>query len=312
MRFGWKLLLWLNLASLAFPATQPDRAIVTLYDAFGKEAPGAEQGWGYSVLLRFQGKTILFDSGGDADRFARNIKALGVDLKGVDFAVLSHSHGDHGAGFDYVLKVNPTLKLYVPNDRLFGGGAGLPFPKVPLEVVNALPPEQRYFHGVDRTTTGTWGSRYWKARTEIISANKEIAPGLFLLATTSPLMGDFSRPRPEDQPALNGLPELSLALVTSKGTVLVTGCSHSGIESIVRQTRQTLPGEIQLVTGGFHLLPNTSEEIQRIAHRMKDDLAVRRVAPAHCSGMLAFHIFHEVYGTDYIPAGLGSQISFEP
>jgi 7,8-dihydropterin-6-yl-methyl-4-(beta-D-ribofuranosyl)aminobenzene 5'-phosphate synthase len=257
MRPGWKLLLCLSLATMAFSATQPPDAIVTLYDAFGKEPPGTEFGWGYSVLIRFQGKTILFDSGSDADRFARNTKALRVDLKHIDFAILSHSHGDHTAVFDYVLKSNPSLKLYVPNDRLFGGGVGLPFPKLPQEIMNALPPEQRYFHGEERTTTGQWGSRYWKARTEIVSTNKQIAPGMFLITTTSPLMGNFSRAGTEDQPALDGIPELSLVLETSKGIVLVSGCSHAGIESIVRKARQAVPKEIELVTGGFHLLPNT-------------------------------------------------------
>ncbi len=312
MRLGQKLLLYLSLATMAFSANRPSDAIVTLYDAFGKEPPGAEFGWGYSVLIRFQGKTILFDSGSDADRFARNTKALGIDLKHIDFAILSHSHGDHGAGFDYVFKINPSLKLYVPDDRLFGGGVGLPVPKLPQEIINALPPEQRYFHGEERTTTGQWGSRYWKARTEIVSANKQIAPGMFLITTTSPLMGNFSRARTQDQPALDGIPELSLILETSKGIVLVSGCSHAGIEAIVRKAHQAVPKEIDLVTGGFHLLPNTSAEIQQIAHRMKDELGVRRVAPAHCTGMLAFHIFRQMYGSDYIQAGLGSQISIEP
>src|SRR5260370_41187235 len=110
------------------PATQRDGIIVNLYDAFGKAPKGAELAWGYSALVRFHGKTILFDSGGDADRFARNTKALGVDLKTVDYAVLSHSHGDHASGFDYALKVNSTLKIYMPDDSWLRGGPGLPLP----------------------------------------------------------------------------------------------------------------------------------------------------------------------------------------
>jgi 7,8-dihydropterin-6-yl-methyl-4-(beta-D-ribofuranosyl)aminobenzene 5'-phosphate synthase len=109
---------------------------------------------------------------------------------------------------------------------------------------------------------------------------------------------------------LSGIPELSLALVTSNGVVLVTGCSHSGIETIVQKTRQTAGRDIQLVIGGFHLLPYNAAEIRQLAVRLKEELGVRRAAPAHCTGMLAFHIFREVFGTDYVAAGLGSEVRF--
>src|ERR1700694_757005 len=116
--------------------------ILGLYDAFGKPTPGAAPGGGYSALIRLGSKTILFDAGGDADRFARNAKALGADLKSVDFAVLSHRHGTHAPGFDHVLRVNPSLKLYIPDDPMLGGGTGLRLPVVPRDIVEALPLEQ--------------------------------------------------------------------------------------------------------------------------------------------------------------------------
>jgi 7,8-dihydropterin-6-yl-methyl-4-(beta-D-ribofuranosyl)aminobenzene 5'-phosphate synthase len=310
MRFVSMCCVCLVFVQLLAAASNPSGVILNLYDAFGKETPGTELGWGYSVLIRFQGKTILFDSGGDAGKFAKNTKALGVDLKQVDFAVLSHSHGDHGSGFDYAFKVNPALKLYVPEDSMFGAGQGLRLPVVPREIVDALPPEQRYFRGEERTASGPWGSRYWKARTEAVGANREIAPGVFLIATRSPLMGNFSRAHAGDPPVLTQLPELSLALVTSQGIVLVTGCSHSGIEAILRQAKGALAKDIQLVIGGFHLLPYTAAEIQQLARTMKEDLGVHRVAPAHCTGMLGFHIFREVYGKDFVAAGLASEVTF--
>src|SRR5262249_38290481 len=159
--------------------------------------------------------------------------------------------------------------------------------------------EERYYRGEPRTASGPWGSRFWHSRTEPVGANKQLESNIYLITTTSPLLGDFNRARTTDEPRLSGLPELSLALVTSQGVVLVTGCSHSRVEEIVRKTKQTLGKDIQLVVGGFHLLPNTEAEIRQLARTMKDELGVRRVAPAHCTGMLAFQIFREVYGKDY-------------
>jgi 7,8-dihydropterin-6-yl-methyl-4-(beta-D-ribofuranosyl)aminobenzene 5'-phosphate synthase len=36
---------------------------------------------------------------------------------------------------------------------------------------------------------------------------------------------------------------------------------------------------------------------------------VHRVAPAHCTGNLAFKIFREVFGADYAYAGLESEVT---
>jgi 7,8-dihydropterin-6-yl-methyl-4-(beta-D-ribofuranosyl)aminobenzene 5'-phosphate synthase len=36
----------------------------------------------------------LFDTGGDTDDFAYNVKTLGIDLTRLDFVVLTHRHGD--------------------------------------------------------------------------------------------------------------------------------------------------------------------------------------------------------------------------
>jgi 7,8-dihydropterin-6-yl-methyl-4-(beta-D-ribofuranosyl)aminobenzene 5'-phosphate synthase len=306
------LVLCIGLTGTLYPADEPDGSITNLYDAFGKSIPGTKFDWGYSALIRFQGKTILFDAGANADQFAANVQALGVDLRKVDFAVLSHRHGDHASGFDHAFRANPSLRLYAPDDLMLGGGPGLPLPPVAPGIVNALPDELKYFPGMDKTNSGTWGSRFWRSQVEWVKESKEISPGVFVIATTSPLMGDFSRVHPGDAPALRGFPELSLALVTSRGIVVVTGCSHSGVAAIARKSKETTAKEIELVVGGFHLLPESEAEIVMLARTMKDEIGVRRVAPAHCTGMMGFKVFRDVYGKDFVPAGLGTQVRYVP
>ena len=73
-------------------------SILNLYDAFGYQKHGTILDWGFSALVRYNGKTILFDTGNNADHFEHNVKALGVDLNQVDIAVLSHRHVDHISG----------------------------------------------------------------------------------------------------------------------------------------------------------------------------------------------------------------------
>jgi 7,8-dihydropterin-6-yl-methyl-4-(beta-D-ribofuranosyl)aminobenzene 5'-phosphate synthase len=93
-------------------APHPNR-ITILYDAFGKPS-ALKKDWGYSALIEYGGKKILFDTGNDAESFQHNVATLGVNLKDLDFVVLSHRHGDHTSGLSYVLSVNPNVTIYAP------------------------------------------------------------------------------------------------------------------------------------------------------------------------------------------------------
>lgn len=80
-------------------AQQPK--ITVLYDAFGR-VPKLRKDLGYSALVEVAGKRILFDTGDNPDILEANAKALGVDLSRLDFVVISHRHGDHMGGMEYI------------------------------------------------------------------------------------------------------------------------------------------------------------------------------------------------------------------
>ena len=69
------------------PSVASKIKIRNLYDAFGKENNQSKFDFGFSALIEFNGKTILFDSGTDAEIFKNNVNALGIDLKKVDIAI---------------------------------------------------------------------------------------------------------------------------------------------------------------------------------------------------------------------------------
>src|SRR5947208_17071893 len=85
--------------------------ITVRYDAFGKTST-MKKDWGFSAYIEYGGKRILFDTGNDADIFAHNVAAKGVDLTKLDSAVISHRHGDHTSGLNHLLRVNPAVKIY--------------------------------------------------------------------------------------------------------------------------------------------------------------------------------------------------------
>jgi 7,8-dihydropterin-6-yl-methyl-4-(beta-D-ribofuranosyl)aminobenzene 5'-phosphate synthase len=248
--------------------------ILNLYDAFGPDVPGTVQDFGFSALIRYRGKLILFDSGTNAEILKKNTDALGVDLRDIDFAIASHSHFDHISGFDYVLARNPDLKIYFPPDPFWG--SPLPFDATGRDAAAAesLPKEQRYFKGGKTKFTLRSSGRFWKANVEFVNDHIEIAPGISLVITRSPFLGYFSRyphvgiaemEKDDSKTKILKLPELSLCLSTDAGEVVVVGCSHSLVHVITKTAKEHLKRPVAMVMGGFHLLPYDDKEIRGIA-----------------------------------------------
>ena len=85
----------------------PAGRITILNDSFGKPS-SLRQDWGFAALIEFGALRVLFDTGNNARVFAHNVDALGIDLRELDFAVISHRHGDHTSGLNHLLQVHPT------------------------------------------------------------------------------------------------------------------------------------------------------------------------------------------------------------
>jgi len=102
--------------------------------------------------------------------------------------------------------------------------------------------------------------------------------------------------------------EQALIVRTQRGLIVLTGCAHPGIVRTVEEVRSLHPENILLVMGGFHLEWATAGKVERIIAAFKEH-GVRCVAPTHCSGERARHLFQQQYGQGYIEAGVGKTIS---
>lgn len=263
--------------------------ITILYDAFGKD-PSIVKDWGFSALVEVAGKRILFDTGNNPAVFQANAKAKGVDFSTLDFVVQSHRHADHLAGLAEVLKAKPDLKVYGPREGF--GVYGSSLPSSFYRKNDQLPPEQRYYDGKPPETL-KFGTAWPGAHIEFIDKTTEIAPGIWLIALVS------------DQPGTLELKELSLAVDTPEGIVLVVGCSHPGIEKIVEAASAINP-KIHYVVGGFHLVNAKDEDIVRVAASLRDTWKVQNVAPGHCTGEATFAGLLTAFNDRYVYAGAGT------
>jgi 7,8-dihydropterin-6-yl-methyl-4-(beta-D-ribofuranosyl)aminobenzene 5'-phosphate synthase len=266
--------------------------ITVLYDAFGK-ASTMQNDWGYAAFVEYGEKRILFDTGNNPDIFAQNAKAKGVDLTKLDFVVMSHRHGDHMGGLTYLLKVNPTVKIYAPKEGFGVYGADLPGSFYRKDA--SLPQEQRYYNGTPPEVM-RFGSAWPGANFQLVDKNIEIAPDIHLIALVS------------DKPGTLELRELSLVINTSEGLVIVVGCSHPGIDKIVESAAAINP-RIHFIAGGFHLVVAPDPDIERTVTALHDRFRVEYVAPGHCTGEPAFTALKKAFGDHYIYSGLGTTLT---
>jgi 7,8-dihydropterin-6-yl-methyl-4-(beta-D-ribofuranosyl)aminobenzene 5'-phosphate synthase len=104
------------------------------------------------------------------------------------------------------------------------------------------------------------------------------------------------------------LKELSLAVNTPDGVVLLVGCAHPGIEKIVEAAALINP-KIQLIMGGFHLVVAPDDVIAKAVAALKDTFKVENVAPGHCTGEPTFAALKQAFGDRYVYAGVGTTLS---
>ncbi|MDH2350687.1 MBL fold metallo-hydrolase [Bradyrhizobium sp. SSUT18] len=272
-------------------ATEAKDQITILYDAFGTN-DAMTKDWGFSALVEIAGKRILFDTGNDPEIFAANVKAKGVDLSDLDFVVLSHRHSDHMAGLSYLLSINPTVKIYAPKEGFGVYGSSLPSGFYRKD--EGLPPEMRYYAGKPPAVM-KFGTAWAHANFELIDQTTEIVPGITLISLIS------------DTPGTRELKELSLAVNTADGVVLLVGCSHPGIERIVEAATGINP-RIHLIAGGFHLVVAPDKAIAKVVTALKDRFKVDSIAPGHCTGEPTFAALKKAFGDNYLYAGLGTSI----
>ncbi len=272
-------------------ALQAKDRVTILYDAFS-DSKEIGKDWGFSALVEHDGKRILFDTGNNAATFEHNVKAIGVDLSKLDFVVISHRHTDHTTGLKYLLSVNPNVLVYAPMESfgIFGGAV----PPALIKPVTALPDRMRYYDGKypDKIPTGyPWSSGNFV----LVDKLTEISPGIFIVFTISKTPGTLE------------LRELSLVLRGPDGLSVIVGCSHPGIEEILRAASAIDP-HVHFLCGGLHLVSTPETEIDRLVDNLKNKWKIEKVAPGHCTGEPAFLRLQKAFGDNYLYAGAGTRL----
>ncbi len=98
-----------------------------------------------------------------------------------------------------------------------------------------------------------------------------------------------------------GLWEIALVIKINNNLLVFAGCSHPGIDNIVRKAVSDLGGEPYLVIGGFH--SPSREALDYLIRNVK-----WKISPIHCSGSGAVEYVEEKAPEKLLIGGSGREI----
>ncbi len=260
---------------------------------------------GLSIYIEFEDKRILLDAG-QSGSFIDNAYRMGVDLKGLDFCVLSHGHYDHSGGFDRFLSSYQYTKIYAMrevNNNYYSASGG-----------------EIHYIGLSKEMYNNHKDRF-----VLLDAYNKLCDNVYILPHSTQDLNKIGE-RCKLYKACGGeyIPddfshELSLIFDTPKGLVIFNSCSHGGIKNIFSEISDRFGNKrIYAFVGGLHMKGSknnteiciySDEEIAEICNYLLEK-NISKLYTCHCTGNVAYekikHILKDK--VEYISTGANIDI----
>jgi 7,8-dihydropterin-6-yl-methyl-4-(beta-D-ribofuranosyl)aminobenzene 5'-phosphate synthase len=264
----------------------------TLIDRYFYAEPGV------SYFIEEEDKRILFDVG-YSNVFIKNAQKMNINLLDIDFLVLSHGHLDHTWGLD------PLIRLYTEAiieeiDH-----------KKPTLIAHPLTLLTKRLNGLEEI--GSTISEEKLSKHFQIGLSKEpvwLTERLVFLGEIE-RKNDFEAKKPIGKVVKDDLEEDDylmddsvLVHKSSRGLVIITGCSHAGICNIVEYAKEICEDDrVVDIVGGFHLLAPPEEQLQGTLEYMKA-LQPTEVHACHCTDLNSKIALSKVVNLKEVGVGL--------
>ena len=254
--------------------------ITVLSDNIGCGALCGE--WGLSFHIEFNGKRYLLDTGG-SDLFLANAGKIGIDISGIDCAILSHAHYDHSLGMEAFFRANSKADFFVSPNAGENCYAGLGFLSkyigLPKGVLSAYKERIRMPSGIAEIDKDVYVVPHSTDGLSKIGRRSH----LYVRRGWRYLPDDFTH-------------EQSLVFRAEDGLVIFNSCSHSGADVVMKEVAAAFPGEsVKAYLGGLHLFRMNGSEVREIATKIRN-AGIGRVITGHCTGDKAFAVLKSCLG----------------
>lgn len=111
--FAGGMLSFLFLPHRVMAEASPKTGVVSF--VYGNRQPvvqGLKRAWGFSALIQYDDKTILFNTAGQEKILKNNFEVLGISPRSLDAVVISHHHWEMINGLGFIMEENPEIPVY--------------------------------------------------------------------------------------------------------------------------------------------------------------------------------------------------------
>lgn len=251
---------------------------------------------GLSFFIEDGKNRILFDTG-YSDIFLRNAGKMDIDIKTVNYVVLSHGHIDHTLGLSHLIDANGGAKKEIT--LLAHPAAFYRKEDHQVQIGMIVSPDvlKRCFNVVE-SKTPVWLSERMVFLGEIERVQK--------FENTHPIGTAFDHGTKTD----DYLPDDSaLVYQANDGLVIMTGCSHAGICNIIDYAIKVC-GDSRIVDiiGGFHLL-NPEKKLLEETTQYIQKVKPLQIHPCHCTDLMSKIALSRV--ANLSETGVGLELQYE-
>lgn len=265
---------------------------MTVMDNLAGEQKAMKAEHGLSFYVETEEVRILFDFGAGGHALD-NARKLGIRLDQIDFAVGSHGHYDHAAGYRDFAEAGLTCPLVTGNgffrEKYAQNGLKATYLGVGFDCdfLNS--------HGIEHTVCHDLlplGRKCWVLGGIQRTHTFETIPERFVIRDKTGWCQDHF----ED--------EICLVLEDKGRLTVIVGCSHPGILNILDTVRKRFTQPIAAVVGGTHLVEADRRRIEQTTRAMKE-MGIGLLGFNHCSGELLRQVMAEKpeLNTVYLGAG---------
>ncbi len=253
---------------------------------------------GLSFYVETAHHKLLADLGPSADTL-ENAKRLGIDLSAVDTVILSHGHYDHSGGIIPFSRINTGAAIYMQSLATGEYYAD--------DGENAEGERFRYI-GIDKAIASLPGIKMITGDHVI---DEEIE--LFTIRKRThelPFTNKRLLIKTQDGFVRDDFAHEHFLVVSDEGKkVLISGCAHNGILSIMDAYREKYGSVPDAVISGFHLMKKTDyreDQLIEIKEIAKELTAYpTKFFTCHCTGVPAYEVMKEIMGDslEYVHSG---------
>lgn len=271
--------------------------ITTLIENSVKEKSLLHSEHGLSFYIQADDINIIFDTG-QSGSFVENANKLNVDLKRIDYVILSHGHYDHTGGFTTLVKEAGNSFKLIAGEKFFNN--------------------KYKYDGIKYTCIGNSFNKNYLEENKIsikyINEDTFNISNNILVASNFERKTDFEKIKDRFLIKLDNnyekddfSDEIVLAIKLQQGLLVVLGCSHVGIVNILESLIERTGMPIYGVIGGTHLVEADDLRVDETIKYLREK-DIKLIGVSHCTGEKAIEKLKDNFKDRFLEVNTGEII----